>query len=263
MNKEYFITKLSFRDDEDLIKDVFAYEYDGESLSQGEIHQRHWMVNRTMEGSPISILTPNPDKENWWIRGKPFTYENSLYSWAFKLPVNIEKRKTFISYYHHDDQYYRDRFENLFGDLIISKSVDDGDIDSDVSTEYIKQLIQKDYLSDTTILVVLVGPKTKCRKHIDWEISGALDQKVGDHYAGLIGILLPEHPDYGPNKKYNPDNLPARLAANLKSGYASLYDWTEDRVNVQNYIEAAFVRRNQSDKIVNRTVLQMKKNTCD
>lgn len=27
--KEYFITKLTFREDENLIQDVFSYEYDG------------------------------------------------------------------------------------------------------------------------------------------------------------------------------------------------------------------------------------------
>lgn len=31
---------------------------------------------------------------------------------------------------------------------------------------------------------------------MDWEISGALNYKVGDHYAGLLGIVLPNHPDY-------------------------------------------------------------------
>lgn len=260
-NKEYFITKLSFRDEKDFIRDVFAYEFDGKILSQGECRHRHWMVNRTNEGSTISILTPNPDKSNFWLRGKPFSYVSNLYSWELTLPENIEKRKTFVGYYHHDDQYYRERFENLFGDLVISKSVDDGDIDSDNSDEYIKQLIQKDYLCDTTILVVLVGPNTKCRKHVDWEISGALDYKVGDHYSGLLGILLPSHPDYGEGKKYSPDNLPRRLAANLQSGYAELYDWTEDRVKLQKRIEAAFGRRRKSDKIINREIPQMKINT--
>ena len=118
-NKEYFITKLSFREDEKLIRDVYAYEYDGVTLSEGEDRQRYWMVNRTTEGSQISIMEPNPDENDKWIRKKPFTYNNGYYSWEFKLPENITKRKTFVSYYHHDDQNYRRRFENLFGEKIV------------------------------------------------------------------------------------------------------------------------------------------------
>lgn len=261
--KEYFITKLSFMDDQPLIKDVFAYEFDGYTLFEGENRMRHWMVNRSNEGSRISIMTPNPNKKDNWIRGEPFSYINGYYSWAFDLPKNITKRKTFVSYYHHDDQIYKEKFENLFGDLIVSKSVGKDDIDSDNSDEYVKQLIQKGYLSDTTVLVVLIGPKTKCRMHVDWEISGALNLKVGDNYAGLIGILLPDHPDFGPDKSYNPANLPKRLAANLDSGYANLYDWTEDRVKFQQWLEFAFRRRNDSEKIINKSIPQMSRNTCE
>ena len=141
--KEYFITKLSFREQGDFIQDVFAYEYDGHQLSEGEDHQRQWMVNRIIEGSQISIMTPDPDKKEMWKIGDPFNYKEELFSWAFKLPKNITKRKTFVSYYHNDDQHFRERFENIFADLIVSKSVEEGDIDSDNSDDYIKQLIQK------------------------------------------------------------------------------------------------------------------------
>jgi hypothetical protein len=261
-DKEYFITKLSFREDGNLIQDVFSYELDGQNLSEGEDHQRQWMVNRTLNGSKISIMTPNPDKKGKWIRGDPFTYNNDLYSWAFHLPKNITRRKTFVSYYHKDDQDYREKFENLFADLVVSKSVEVGDIDSDNSDDYIKQLIQKEYLSDTTVLVVLVGPKTKCRKHVDWEIAGALNNKVGEKYAGLIGILLPNHPDYG-SDKYYAINLPERLAANVKSGYALLRDWTEERVILQEWIELAFSKRSKSDLIINKSVIQMDEDICE
>ena len=262
MNKEYFITKLSFKDDEKLIKDVFAYEYDDESLSQGESRQRHWMVNRTIEGSKISIITPHPDKNGNWIREKLFTYNNELFTWGMALPENITKRKTFVSYYHRDNQDNRTKFENLFGDLVVSKSVEDGDIDSDNSDEYIKQLIQKDFLEDTTVLVVLIGPKTKCRMHVDWEISGALNLRVGDNNSGLLGIKLPGHPDYGTGK-HNYDLLPARLSDNLKTGYAIIRDWTDDRVKMQSYIEEAFANRTaKEDKRVNSRI-QMDEDTCE
>ena len=184
-NKEYFITKLSFREEGDLIQDVFAYEYDGQTLSNGETRQRQWMVNKLNEGAQISIMTPNPDEEDKWIRGSLFTYENGYFRWAIKLPLNSTCRKSFVCYYHKDDQSSRNKFANIFNDLIVCKSVEDGDIDSDNSDEYIKQLIQKEHLSDTTVLIVLIGPNTKCRMHIDWEISGALNLKVGGNNAGV------------------------------------------------------------------------------
>jgi hypothetical protein len=261
MAKEYLVTKISFREDAKMIQDVLAYEYDGQALSEGQTYERNWMVSRTSQGSLISTMTPNPTQEGKWIRGKAFTYENGLYHWGSILPANITKRKTFVSYYHHDDQGYRTQFENLFGDLVVSKSVNDGDIDSDHCDEYIKQLIQNDYLSDTTVLVVLIGPKTKCRMHVDWEIAGALNRKVGETYAGLLGILLPTHPDYG-STKATFDLLPARLADNFKTGYAIIRDWTDDRVKIQSYIEQAFSNRTaKSDERINSRV-QMTQDSC-
>jgi hypothetical protein len=257
---EYFITKLTFREDEKLIKDVFAYESDGKKLSDGETHTRDWLVNRTSFG--YSLTTMSKNETGKWQRGNLFTYENNLFTWKTDLPLNITKRKTFVSYYHHDDQSYRERFENLFGDLVISKSVEKGDIDSDNSDDYIKQLIQKEFLFDTTVLVVLIGSKTKCRMHVDWEISGALNYKVGDRYAGLLGLFLPTHPNYG-SDKYSPNLVPKRLAENFSSGYAIAKDWTDDRVKMQKYIEEAFSNRKEFLKIINKSIPQMTKDTCE
>ena len=260
-NKEYLVTRLSFSEDGQLIRDVTVYEYDGESLDNGATQNRQWMVNKVTAGYQISVMSPNPDEKDKWIRGNPFTYEGGYFKWQFQLPLNDTKRKTFVSYYHKDNQDSRTKFENLFGDLIVSKSVEDGDIDSDNSDEYIKQLIQKDYLADTTVLVVLIGPKTKCRMHVDWEISGAISTKVGGS-SGLLGIKLPGHPDFGTGK-HNYDLLPARLSDNLKSGYAIIRDWTDDRVKMQSYIEEAFANRtSMADKRTNSRI-QMDKDTCE
>jgi hypothetical protein len=261
-NKEYFVTRLSFRQDVQLIRDVTVYEYDGHSLDNGTTQNRQWMVNKVTTGYKISIMTPNPDEQDKWIRHDLFTYEGGYFKWPFKLPLNDIKRKTFVSYYHKDDQNSRTKFENLFGDLIVSKSVEYGDIDSENSDEYIKQLIQKEYLSDTTILVVLIGTKTKCRMHVDWEISGALNLRVGDNNAGLLGILLPTHPDYG-TRRATYDLMPARLADNFKTGYAIIKDWTDDRIKMQSYIEEAFEKRSSmADKRINSRI-QMDKDTCE
>lgn len=171
------------------------------------------------------------------------------------------KRKVFISFYHKDDEFYRKRFEELFGHLFINKSVKDGDINTDVSTEYIKRLIQNNYISDTSVLVVLVGAKTYCRKHVDWEISAALSKKAGG-YSGLIGLRLPTHPDFGKNN-YKPENIPSRLVENLESGYAKLYDWHENEISIQRIIDEAFNAKNTLIGSIKNSTAQFQRNRCD
>lgn len=160
-----------------------------------------------------------------------------------------EKHRVFISFYHKDDEKYRDEFEERFGHLFINKSVADGDIDSDNSDDYVKSLIQEEYISDASVVLVLCGPNTWKRKHVDWEISAGLSKKVGG-YSGLVAMHLPTHPDYQ-NDKYNPDNIPPRLADNLKTKFASIRDWTTDEDVVKKMIQAAFDRRTETDKIDN------------
>jgi hypothetical protein len=166
--------------------------------------------------------------------------------------------KVFISYYHEDDHLYRLRFELLFRHLFINKSVKPGDIDSDTGDEYIKRLIREGYITDASILVVLVGPDTHTRKHVDWEISAALNKKVGG-YSGLVGLRLPSHPDYG-KKTYNGANIPPRLVDNLVSGYANLYDWTDDGEATRLRIERAFRDRVQKAELIDNSLDQFRYN---
>jgi len=256
---DYCITKLSLAEN-GFIDNILFYNDLGESLDDKVLEKnRNWMVQQVENGKTFCSIKRN--ELGKWNKIGDLSYDGNIFSW-FIIPQNITRRKTFVSYYHHDDQSYREKFKNLFDDLIVSKSVEDGDIDSDNSDEYIKQLIQKDYLADTTVLVVLIGPKTKCRMHVDWEISGALNLKVGDRNAGLLGIKLPGHPDFGTGK-HNYDLLPARLSDNLKTGYAIIRDWTDDRVKMQSYIEEAFEKRSSmADKRTNSRI-QMDKDTCE
>lgn len=256
---EYFISKLSFRSEEKLIENVIAYEYDGQNLNFIGTKDRNWLINIHNNGYIISTLT-RINSDTPWIRGNNINYANNLFSWDRQLPLNITRRRTFVSYYHYDDQEYKERFHNLFEDLIVIKSVQDGDIDSNNSDEYIKKLIQQNHLEDTTILIVLIGPNTKHRKHIDWEISGALNLKVGERYLGLLGIKLPHHSDYGTGRTTY-DLIPSRLADNFKSRYAIIRDWTDDRVKMQEYIELAFDKRYTDIENIDNSRVQMKENT--
>ncbi len=253
---EYFISKLS-KNENGLIDSVYVYSHhENESKDLGSINRVQLLKLKQKN----KISTIHKDSNGKWRRGKEIRYENNLFSWDKNLPINKVKRKTFISYYHADDQYYKEKFKKLFGDLIVNKSVEKNDIDSDNSDEYIKKLIQKDYLADTTVLVVLIGINTRHRMHVDWEISGALNLKVGDKYSGLLGIILPNHSDFG-SEDATIDLLPARFADNLKSGYAVIRDWTENRVKMQEYIELAFTNRISKSLKRNNSRIQMKIDT--
>jgi hypothetical protein len=163
------------------------------------------------------------------------------------------KHKVFISYYHQDDQYYKILFENTFSHVFLNKSVKPGDIATDNSDEYIKKLIREDYISDSSVVLVLVGPNTKSRKHVDWEIYAGLDKKANG-YSGLLGILLPSFPrTYDENK--NLYNFPPRLADNVKSGYANIYTWEEacaSDIAIRKCVQETFDRRiTEINKICN------------
>lgn len=252
---DYCITKLSLNS-YGLIESIIIYDDLGNKLENLRQQNRSWMVQQVNKGKTFCSIKKN--EMGSWSEIGDLSYNGSTFEW-YSVPENISKRKAFLSYYHKDDQEFKEKFTNLFSDLIIEKSVNDGDIDSDNSDEYIKKLIQQNHLEDTTLLIVLLGPNTKHRKHIDWEISGALNLKVGERYSGLLGLKLPSHQDFGTGS-HTYSSLPERLSDNLKSGYAHIGDWTDDRIKMQKLIEGAFSRRSEPNKITNGRI-QMTENT--
>jgi hypothetical protein len=183
-------------------------------------------------------------------------------TWSSTLRIgDSTKHRVFVSY-HHKDEVYRQRWDRLFSDFFVNVSVKPGEIDDSSSAEYIKRLIQKEYVTQASVVVVLVGPKAYCRKHIDWEISAGLNKKVGG-YSGLLGIWLPNHPDSGAGKPWSRPSTPGRLADNLASGYAKSKDWSEDAASVKVWIEQAFTSRIADAEKIDNSRIQMSHNTCD
>ena len=264
---DYYISKVLYQQNNQIIDKVMVYKSNGQSLSSPVEMLRNTLFQHLKLGRSFSTMVKGDDdkwkqQENVGIYGRHLKVKNDSLSKddLGNIPFIFTKRKTFISYFHKDDEDYKDKFESLTSDLIVNKSVEDGDINGDNSDDYIKKLIQDGYLRDTTVLVVLIGAKTKCRMHVDWEISGALNLKVGESYAGLLGILLPTHPDFNKSECFN---VPERLAENIKTGYAEIIKWTDDRKALQSTIESAYSRRkNESDKRVN-SIPQMSENTCE
>lgn len=171
---------------------------------------------------------------------------------------NQTMHKVFISFYHHDDQIFKDYIDTNLCGKIINKSVMLGEYDSDNSDEYIKRLIREEKISDSSVIVVLIGKNTKNRKHVDWEIYAGLSASINGS-AGLIGIMLPtvQKNIYG---NYNYDDMPSRFADNLKTGYASLYECEYAIKNFEYIIDQAFQSRRTKHKLINNTRIQMKYN---
>jgi hypothetical protein len=269
---DYLISNVLYKQAGDKIDKVIARKDNGDNVGDEVEMSRNTLIQHFASGKTFATMTKKSTGK--WHKLYNVHYTKNYYNDFISInsnptkdnlgdiPLYITKRKTFISYYHKDDEQKRIEFENLTDDIIVNKSVANNDIDSDNSDDYIKQLIQKEYLKDTTVLVVLIGNKTKCRKHVDWEISGALNYKVGNTYAGLLGLILPSHPDFGTGKATY-DLMPARLADNFKTGYAVIADWTENRKTIQSHIELAFDRRSSLSEKRDNSRAQMQKNTCE
>ena len=159
------------------------------------------------------------------------------------------RHKVFVSYHHDNDQNYRDLFEGLFSDIhdiMVSQSVQIGDIDPNLNVDTIRQKIRDEYLRDSTVTVVLIGAETWKRKHVDWEISASLRDTEFNPRSGLLGILLPTYPrPDGDPTKYSRYTIPPRLHDNIECDFAKIYNWSEDPDGVQQWIHEAFNRRNQ------------------
>ncbi len=169
-----------------------------------------------------------------------------------------QKHKVFVSFYHYDDQDYKEYVDHIFMGIVINKSVMNGEYDPDNSDEYIKRLIREDKVSDSSVVLVLVGPNTRKRKHVDWEIYAGLRTSINGN-AGLIGVLLPEFPISSGNS-YQIEDLPARLADNVRSGYADIYTWSYFIGDFESILDRAFDNRINRKHKIDNTRPQMQRN---
>ena len=157
------------------------------------------------------------------------------------------RHKVFVSYHHANYQDSRNKFENLFAgkhEIMISKSVQIGDIEPSLATEKIRQKVRDEYLRESTVTVVLIGTQTWQRKHVDWEIASSIRDTKLNPRSGLLGILLPSYP-LSPENTYDPHTIPPRLHDNINCGFASLHKWSANPDNVKEWIHEAFLRRNK------------------
>ena len=164
------------------------------------------------------------------------------------------RHRVFISN-HHADQSYKEWFVHVMGDDIIDESVGDGDIDdTNIAVDTIRRKIRDEFIRDATVTVVLIGPCTWQRKHVDWEIGSSLRHTRMNPRCGLLGIMLPNHWDYGKDT-FSKQLIPPRLADNCgrNNSFASIHDLPDPlRVDViRAWIHTAFERRHQNPPPIN------------
>lgn len=161
--------------------------------------------------------------------------------------VTVTRHKVFVSF-HNEDEGFKEYFCKMLGTDIVDKSVEDGDIDTNLRTDTIRQKIRDDFIADASVTVVLVGRCTWQRKHVDWEIGSSLRDTKKNSRCGLLGILLPDHYDYD-RKTYRSRLIPPRLADNCggKQAFGAIYNWPDpwSTSSVRQWIDSAFERRTE------------------
>ena len=131
-----------------------------------------------------------------------------------KIQQQLIRRKCFISYYHGDRiwaRYFVDQFGGTNGTIIPRILGLEDDAIQSSKPDYVIDTIRAEYISGSSVSIVLIGPCTHSRRFVDWEIKrGLLNGN------GLLGIILPPK-----IREY----LPGRFAANWRqddTGYAAL-----------------------------------------
>ena len=161
--------------------------------------------------------------------------------------AQTSRHKVFICF-HEQDIEYKESFVRMMGKRLVDRSVDTGNIDdTGLKTTTVRQKIRDEYIRDATVTIVLIGPRTWQRKHVDWEIGSSIRRTKRNPRCGLLGIVLPNHPNHGKKKGLDPRLIPPRLADNWTEddSYALIYDWPKPwaPAKVAQWIDRAFVRR--------------------
>ena len=163
------------------------------------------------------------------------------------MASSIPRHRVFISF-HEQDIRYKEEFVRRMGKRILDRSVDTGNIDdAGLKTATVRQKIRDEYIRDATVTIVLIGPRTWQRKHVDWEIGSSIRKTKRNPRCGLLGLVLPSHSDYGHKNELDLHLIPPRLADNWMAGdsYAFIYDWPNPwaPAKIAEWIHRAFVRR--------------------
>ena len=83
----------------------------------------------------------------------------------------------------------------MMGKRIVDRSVDTGNIDdTGLKTATVRQKIRDEYIRDAAVAIVLIGPRTWQRKHVDWEIGSGIRKTKKNPPVWLVGYPASKSP---------------------------------------------------------------------
>ncbi|MBF5054629.1 hypothetical protein ISO4_03231 [Alcanivorax venustensis ISO4] len=102
--------------------------------------------------------------------------------------------RVFVSYHHKNENYLRKALGEINdkSDIFFDCSVSTGDVNEDLEPQAIRQIIRRNYLSGSTVLLLLVGRETKYRKHVDWELYSSMYNGTNFGKSGVVVLHAPD-----------------------------------------------------------------------
>lgn len=185
---------------------------------------------------------------------RPATIADWLAASQTRPLVKAVKRKVFVSY-HHQDQEWVDYFRAQFGTGL--EVFSDGSLDRLIDsqdTDYVSRTIREDYITGTSITIVLCGNETWKRKYVDWEIHSTLDKN-----HAVLGIILPDHKQVMRDGQFT-WLVPNRLADNVNTGYAHWIGWPQNAEALKQAIDHALNQSSVNKHMKNNSAQKMQRN---
>ncbi len=176
--------------------------------------------------------------------------------------VDSTRHKCFVSY-HVADVDEVTTFLDDFGAEFIPRSVgvtEEDDFVDSLDQDYIKRRIREEYLTDSTVTIVLLGGCTWARKFVDWEISSSLRDDAANKRSGLLVVPLPS--------MNNTARLPDRVRDNWvvdkpDDSYALYASYPSTNASLRSNIETAFQGRStKASKVDNTRDLRQANSSC-
>jgi MTH538 TIR-like domain (DUF1863) len=180
---------------------------------------------------------------------------------AVRKSADPSRHKCFVSY-HADDEgevaSFIESFGHVFIPRVIGLSEEDDFIDS-YDTDYVMDAVREQYLTDSTVTIVLLGRCTWSRRFVDWEVYSTLRNDKLNRRSGLLAIVLPSIAN-----AYQGRQQP-RVADNIKgengdAGYARWWVYPPSGTDLRRWIEIAYDARSTKAALIDNDRVRMTSN---
>lgn len=182
------------------------------------------------------------------------------------------RHKCFISRDTRDDEAvisFIETFGHVFMASVVGIDVT-GDETSEAMDEWIdsdddgvKRAIRENYMTHTTVTILLVGSCTSTRYFVDWEIASSFRDNQDDDRACVVAIRLPGH-SAAPVPQRIIDNSPVAACATQDSCSrpARVYDYPANEDELYQWIDDAFNARDERSPVSPASALMRANGPC-